>query len=122
KSLITEPITNWTLNDANVRDVLKVGVAYGSDLAMVTRTLEEAVSGVDGVLRNPAPRVFLAGFGASSIDFDVLFHISADGGVREVKHDVGLRVERLLRERGIEIAFPQLDLHVKSMPASGGRP
>ncbi|MFM9171064.1 MAG: mechanosensitive ion channel protein MscS, partial [Phycisphaerales bacterium] len=85
-------------------------------------TLEEAVSGVHGVLRNPAPRVFLAGFGASSIDFDVLFHISADGGVREVKHDVGLRVERLLRERGIEIAFPQLDLHVRSIPASGGRP
>ena len=122
KSLITEPITNWTLNDANVRDVLKVGVAYGSDLSLVTRTLEEAVLGVDGVLRDPAPRVFLAGFGASSIDFDVLFHISADGGVREVKHDVGLRIDRLLRERGIEIAFPQLDVHVKSMPAAGGRP
>lgn len=122
KSLITEPITNWTLNDANVRDVLKVGVAYGSDLSIVTRTLEEAVAGVDGVLRAPAPRVFLAGFGASSVDFDVLFHISADGGVREVKHDVGLRIDRLLRERGIEIAFPQLDIHVKSMPAAGGRP
>lgn len=122
KSLITEPITNWTLNDANVRDVLKVGVAYGSDLSIVTRTLEEAVAGVDGVLRAPAPRVFLAGFGASSVDFDVLFHISADGGVREVKHDVGLRIDRLLRERGIEIAFPQLDIHVKSMPAAGARP
>jgi potassium efflux system protein len=122
KSLITEPITNWTLNDANVRDVLKVGVAYGSDLSLVTRTLEEAVLGIDGVLRDPAPRAFLAGFGASSIDFDVLFHISADGGVREVKHDVGLRIDRLLRERGIEIAFPQLDVHVKSMPAAGGRP
>lgn len=122
KSLITEPITNWTLNDANVRDVLRVGVAYGSDLALVTRTLEEAVSGVHGVLRDPAPRVFLAGFGASSIEFDVLFHISADGGVREVKHDVGLRIDRLLRERGIEIAFPQLDIHVKSMPSAGGRP
>ena len=122
KSLITEPITNWTLNDANVRDVLKVGVAYGSDLALVTRTLEEAVAGVEGVLRDPAPRVFLAGFGASSIDFDVLFHICADGGVREVKHDVGLRIDRLLRERGIEIAFPQLDVHVKALPAGGARP
>jgi len=122
KSLITEPITNWTLNDANVRDVLKVGVAYGSDLALVTRTLEEAVAGVEGVLRDPAPRVFLAGFGASSVDFDVLFHISADGGVREVKHDVGLRIDRLLRERGIEIAFPQLDVHVKALPAGGARP
>ena len=122
KSLITEPITNWTLNDAVVRDVLKVGVAYGSDLELVTRTLEQAASDVEGVLRAPAPRVFLAGFGASSIDFDVLFHVSAEGGVREVKHDVGLRVERLLRERGIEIAFPQLDVHVKAMPAAGARP
>ena len=122
KSLITEPITNWTLNDAVVRDVLRVGVAYGSDLELVTRTLEEAVTGVDGVLPAPAPRVFLAGFGASSIDFDVLFHVDAAGVVREVKHDVGLRVDRLLREHGIEIAFPQLDVHLKSMPAAGGRP
>jgi potassium efflux system protein len=122
KSLITEPITNWTLNDAVVRDVLRVGVAYGSDLELVTRTLEEAVSGVDGVLPAPAPRVFLAGFGASSIDFDVLFHVDAAGVVREVKHDVGLRIDRLLRDRGIEIAFPQLDVHVKAMPEPGGRP
>lgn len=122
KSLITEPITNWTLNDAVVRDVLRVGVAYGSDLELVTRTLEEAVSGVDGVLPAPAPRVFLAGLGASSIDFDVLFHVDAAGVVREVKHDVGLRIDRLLRDRGIEIAFPQLDVHVKAMPEPGGRP
>jgi potassium efflux system protein len=122
KSLITEPITNWTLNDAVVRDVLRVGVAYGSDLELVTRTLEEAVSGVDGVLPAPVPRVFLAGFGASSIDFDVLFHVDAAGVVREVKHDVGLRIDRLLRDRGIEIAFPQLDVHVKAMPEPGGRP
>ena len=121
KSLITEPITNWTLNDAVVRDVLRVGVAYGSDLELVTRTLEEAVTGVDGVLPAPAPRVFLAGFGASSIDFDVLFHVDAAGVVREVKHDVGLRVDGLLRERGIEIAFPQLDVHVKALPSAGGR-
>jgi potassium efflux system protein len=74
------------------------------------------------VLPAPAPRVFLAGFGASSIDFDVLFHVDAAGVVREVKHDVGLRIDRLLRDRGIEIAFPQLDVHVKAMPEPGGRP
>jgi small-conductance mechanosensitive channel len=39
-----------------------------------------------------------------------------------VKHDVGLRIDRLLRDRGIEIAFPQLDVHVKAMPEPGGRP
>lgn len=118
KALITNPIVNWTLGDTTVREIVRVGVAYGTDLAAATKLLHEAAEGTKGVLAVPDPQVQVQGFGASSIDIDVVVWLSTDEGTRAVRHELCLRIDRAFRERGIEIAFPQLDVHVRDMPAT----
>ena len=116
KALITNPIVNWTLGDTTVREIVRVGVAYGTDLQAATELLREAAVGTKGVLAVPDPQVQVQGFGASSIDIDVVVWLSTDEGTRAVRHELCLRIDRAFRARGIEIAFPQLDIHVRDMP------
>lgn len=118
KALITNPIVNWTLGDTTVREIVRVGVAYGTDLAAATELLREAAAGTKGVLAVPDPQVQVQGFGASAVDVDVVVWLSTDEGTRAVRHELCLRIDRVFRERGIEIAFPQLDIHVRDMPST----
>jgi small-conductance mechanosensitive channel len=60
------------------------------------------------------------GFGASSVDLDVVVWLSTDDGTRAVRHELCVRIDRACRERGIEIAFPQLDVHVRDLPGRAG--
>lgn len=117
KTLITNPIVNWTLGDTTVREIVRVGVAYGTDLEAASALLREVAAGTKGILRVPAPAVQVQGFGASSVDLDVVVWLSTDEGTRAVRHELCVRIDRACRERGIEIAFPQMDVHVRDMPA-----
>jgi small-conductance mechanosensitive channel len=112
---IDSPVTNWTYGDPRVRFRIPVGVAYGSDVNKVRDTLTAAGREHPGALADPAPTVFLHQFGPSSIDFElVVWSTEMSSRPSRFKSDLNFLIEKHLREAGIEIPFPQRDLHIRS--------
>lgn len=117
ESFIANEVINWSHNDANVRIKIPVGVSYGSDLRLVEKLLYQALEGVPRVLEEPRPFVRLIGFGDSSVDFDIRIWLDDPmDGVANVTSDILFNVWDLFQANGIEIPFPQRDVHVKSLP------
>ncbi len=116
KKLITEDLINWTRNDQLLRDKIKVGVAYGSDVPLVMRLLGEVVQSERRIRKDPPPRILFRAFGESSLDFEVWFY-SPMGDRVQVISDLHIAIDRRFREAGIEIPFPQRDLHLRSVDA-----
>ena len=113
---MTSQFINWTLSDSTTRVVIKVGVAYGSDTDLVTQTLMEIAQANSTVLKDPAPTAFFLGFGASSLDFELRAFVSNFSHRLLLIHDLHTAIDKRFKTLGIEIAFPQLDLHVKHLP------
>ena len=113
-------MTNWTLSDRGVRLIIAVGVAYGSDVPLVKETLMECAMASSKVLRMPEPRVLFQNFGESSLDFELRLWISNVDDRLQVASDLRHEIDRRFREAEIEIAFPQRDLHVRSIEESPG--
>ena len=112
---IDSPVTNWTYLDPRVRFRIPVGVAYGSDVNKVREALIAAGKSNAHVLADPAPSVFLKQFGESSIDFElVVWSAEMSHRPSRFKSDLNFAIEEKLREAGIEIPFPQRDLHIRS--------
>ena len=112
---IDSPVTNWTYGDPRVRFRLPVGVAYGSDVNKVREALLAAASENANTLKDPAPSVFLEKFGENSIDFElVVWSSEMSYRPRRYRSDLNFAMEQKMREAGIEIAFPQRDLHIRS--------
>jgi small-conductance mechanosensitive channel len=112
---IDSPVTNWTYGDPRVRFRLPVGVAYGSNVNKVRDALVAAGRSNPKVLDDPAPSVFLKQFGESSIDFElVVWSTEMSNRPARFKSDLNFAIEEKLREAGIEIPFPQRDLHIRS--------
>jgi potassium efflux system protein len=114
KSFITEQVINWTLTDPITRIVIPVGVSYGSDVAEVHRVMEETLPTVPLVLDEPAPKVYFSGFGDSSLDFRLHVYLRQLADRMPMVHEVHNAIFKALRENGIEIPFPQRDLHIRS--------
>jgi small-conductance mechanosensitive channel len=112
-NLISSEVINWTLSDRNRRYEINVGVKYGSDLKQVLGILKETVEHNEAVLVNPGPMILFDGFGESSLNFRVLFWLSLDSGLR-VRSEVGIAIDEALKKAGIEIPFPQRDVHVRT--------
>lgn len=112
---IDSPVTNWTYGDPRVRFRIPVGVAYGSDVNKVREALTAAGRSDPRVLEDPAPSVFLNKFGDSSIDFElVVWSTEMSNRPSRFKSDLNFAIEKKLREAGIEIPFPQRDVHIRS--------
>lgn len=112
--LLEKTVVNWTLSDPQHRYDFAVGVAYGSNLDEVFRTLEEAMKEQPEILPNPAPEVAFENFGASTLDFHLYFWLSlGQVNPRQISSELRRRIDRLCRERGIELAFPQRDVHLR---------
>jgi small-conductance mechanosensitive channel len=112
---IDSPVTNWTYGDPRVRFRLPVGVAYGSDVEKVRESLIAAGSENPHTLKDPAPSVFFDGFGESALNFElVIWSTEMSDRPRRFRSDLNFAIERHLREAGIEIPFPQRDLHIRS--------
>lgn len=116
KAFITERVVNWTLSNQTTRLLIKLGVAYGSDVGAVQALLLDAVRRNADVLAEPEPSVFFVGFGDSALDFEVCVFVDALGKRMRVQHEINLAVQRALAASGIEIPFPQRDLHLRSGP------
>ncbi len=96
---------------------IPVGVAYGSDVDAVIATLMAVAEDHEEVCKAPAPRVRFRQFGASSLDFEMLCWIDLPVNRGRMVHELNCAVYKSFRTGGIEIPFPQRDLHVRSMPA-----
>lgn len=119
---VANRLINWTRFSRSVRRQVDVGVAYGSDTAEVARLLISVAKAHENVLRYPAPSVIFVNFGASSLDFALRFWVKDFEMGAGTASDIRLGIEKLFREAHIEIAFPQLDVHVKDLPPRAGSP
>ncbi|MDZ7617463.1 MAG: mechanosensitive ion channel, partial [Patescibacteria group bacterium] len=104
-----------TLSDQVNRLVVQVGIAYGSDTELATRLLLEAAKEHPRVLADPGPRVSFEEFGDSSLKFVLRCYLPDLEDRLAVIHDLHMSVDRKFRQAGVEIAFPQRDIHVRSL-------
>jgi potassium efflux system protein len=114
-TLLSEALTNWTQSDRLRRIEIAVGVAYGTDPDAVIEVLREAENRQQGLVDDPAPQVLFQGFGESSLDFLLRAWVEDNDQWVTIQSDLALAVNRGLRERDIEVPFPQRDLHLRSI-------
>jgi len=111
--LVSQRLINWSYGDPRVRISIPVGVAYHSDIDGVTQTLLKAAEDVDNVLKDPPPKVQFLKFGDWSLDFRLLVWTSRPRLHPQIRSDINYRLEKLFREAGIEIPFPQTELRLR---------
>jgi small-conductance mechanosensitive channel len=115
ENLINETIINWTYTDPLVRVHVPLGVSYGSDPEEVHAVLLEVARAHPRVRAVPAPAVWFIGFGDSSLDFELLVWMNIRKISRfQLASELYFATFRAFKEKGIEIPFPQRDLHLKS--------
>jgi potassium efflux system protein len=115
KSFITEQVINWTLSDPITRIVIPVGISYGSDVQLAHRVMQQTLESLPLVLDEPPPKVYFVGFGESSLDFKLYVHSRELSDRLPLMHAVHEEILGALRKNGVEIPFPQRDLHLRSV-------
>jgi len=116
-SLISNDVVNWTLSDQLRRLTIEVGVAYGTEPARVLDLLRQVPTQYSNILKEPAPLAIFTGFGDSALNFELRFWISDISQVLVLKSDVTTAINNTLVAAGIEIPFPQRDLHLRTVDA-----
>lgn len=114
-SFIDNNVVNWSYDDPRSRLHMPVGVAYGSDMMIVTEALLAAARRESRVLRQPSPRVWFVEFGDSSLNFELLVWIDNPIETQPIRSALNYAIDAELRSRAVEIPFPQRDLHVKDI-------
>ncbi|MFN2309086.1 MAG: mechanosensitive ion channel domain-containing protein [Gammaproteobacteria bacterium] len=117
--LISQQVTNWMLYDTQGRARVPVGVAYGSDTQKVKTVLEKVAREHPKVITNgtyPDPKVLFLGFGDSALNFELRCFVRSIDERLSVVSDLNFAIDAAFRAEGIEIPFPQRDLHVRSLP------
>jgi len=112
---IDSPVTNWTYGDRRVRFRIPISVASDSDIAKVRDTLLAVAREDPHTLKEPAPSVFLENFGENAIEFKlVVWSSEMSARPSRYRSDINFAIAEKFREAGIELPFPQRDLHIRS--------
>lgn len=115
--LTTNVIVNYSEPEERLRIAIPVTVAYGTDPKRVKKILLEiagdATRNSDFLLEDPAPKVFFSEFGESSLNFVLKVWMKKYNTPDEVKDDINCRISERFTREGIEIPFPQMDIHMK---------
>ena len=119
-NLVSNEVINWTLSDPRRRINVPVGVAYGTDPERVIDLLLRAAREHSDILEHPAPTALFLGFGESSLDFSLRAWTTQSDTYTQVRSALTLAVNAALIEAGIEVPFPQRDLHVRSADSGAG--
>ncbi len=117
KEFITGQLVNWTRSDRRARVEVPVGVAYGSDIDLVKKTLLGVAAQHPEVATDLEPQVLFREFGDSSLNFELRVFIDYDYGRLRMGDELRMEIDKAFRKNAITIAFPQLDLH---MPVADG--
>ena len=115
KEFITSQLINWTLSDPITRVVIPVGIAYGSDTQKARDLLLQVAQNSPLVLDDPKPQAIFRRFGESSLDFELRVFIPDRDRWPKLMHEMHTIIDRAFRAANIEIAFPQHDIHVRSI-------
>lgn len=115
--LITNQLINWSHRDRRVVREISVGVAYESNTEKVTELLLKVTNSHPSVLPHPPPEVLLSDFGSSTLDFKIRFWIENVDYDIQVLSEIRFQIEHIFRENGVEFAYPQTDLHLRTLPA-----
>ncbi|MCT4591284.1 MAG: mechanosensitive ion channel [Carboxylicivirga sp.] len=110
--LISNEVINWTHSDPIRRHEVFVGVAYGSNVSQVRNILEAQLNSHTDILKDPPPSVLFINMGDSSLDFRLLFWISKVQEGLKIKSDITQMIYDALNKEGIQIPFPQRDIHI----------
>lgn len=116
-TLVSNQVINWTLSSARRRAEIPIGVSYSADPESVLKLLIEVATTNSRVLTYPEPEALFLGFGENALKFQLTFWASQSAWF-ELQSEVGLAVFRSLRQAGIEIPFPQRDLHLRSLDSA----
>lgn len=111
---ISSAVVNWSHGDPKTRLEIDVGVSYESDVDRVIHCLLEAGKEHPLVLADPEPSVLHLGFGDSAWNMQLLAWVANPKGRRQVRSEINCAIIKKFRENGVEIPFPQRDLHVRS--------
>lgn len=112
KAFVTERLINWSLSDTITRVLIKVGVAYGSDLDKVKAVLLQAAHENPRVMTDPEPMVFFLNFGASTLDHELRLYVRELRDRSFTVDELNRAIDRLCRENDINIAFNQLEVYL----------
>jgi small-conductance mechanosensitive channel len=112
-NLLSDTITNWTLNDNIGRLDINIGVAYGSNTELVKEVLLGVAAEHPKLRRYPAARVLFKDFGESSLDLTLRFFLVNINDRHQVGSDLRFAIDKAFRENNITIPFPQRDVHFK---------
>ncbi len=122
KTFVTQDLTNWTLSDPITRVIIRVGVAYGSDVDQVRDLLYQVVLNNERVVEEPAPAVFCVGLGDSSLNFEVRAFVRDLMDFMPLSHELHSAITRALKDAEVEIPYPQRDIHIRTAPMPWGVP
>ena len=117
ENLVTSEVINWSYSNNLVRIDLPVGVSYAADLEKARDLMLEVAAGSPRVLTDPKPACLLAGFGDNTVNLELRIWINdPQNGISSLKSELLWGIWQRFREHGIELPFPQRDLHLKSIP------
>jgi potassium efflux system protein len=115
KRFITDDVVNWTLSDPITRFVIPVGISYDNDPSQARDILLDVGRRHPLVLSEPAPSAVFVAFGDSTLNLELRAFIGSRDHYGTVLHEINVAIEKAFRKAGIEIAFPQQDLHIRSV-------
>ena len=114
---VTDIVINWSHMEKKTRFRVEVGVAYGSDVEKVTKILLQYADNHSNISTSPKPFVRFKNFGESSLEFQLLFWTTDTFSVENIKSQIRYKINAAFKVQGVQIPFPQRDIHIKSPPA-----
>lgn len=109
---MTDILFNWTQNTTTNREQVKVGVAYGSDVNLVKRVLEDCAKNTEGVVDEDKILVLFEDFADSSLNFSLYFYVNNGMKSPKIQSDIRFKIDAAFKQNNITIPFPQRDIHI----------
>ncbi|MBF0322819.1 MAG: mechanosensitive ion channel [Magnetococcales bacterium] len=120
RELITRQVTNWTLSNTSIRLTVPVGVAYGTPIEKVREILLALARQQPEVMATPPPRALFMSHGESSLNFELWVFLPRTDLKIPMLDRLNTLINAAFVREGIEIPFPQRDIHVRSWPVASG--
>jgi len=118
KAFVTETVQNWSLTSQVTRLLIKLGVAYDSDVEQTQKIMLGVATANPRVLASPAPSAFFLHFGDSALEFELRVYVETIDQRLTTQHELHVSLAAAFKKAGIEIPFPQRDVHVRYPDAS----
>ncbi|TVS07563.1 MAG: hypothetical protein EA423_03825 [Phycisphaerales bacterium] len=115
REFITGRVINWSLSEDTLRVTVDVGIAYGSDTKLAHETLLRIANEHPDTMKDPAPSCWFLGFGDNSLDFRLFAFVPHISFNMPTRHALHMKIDEEFRKAGVEISFPQRDLHLRSI-------